>query len=150
RCNAHVVDYGELDKDLASGKLADYVFITPNLDSDMHDGSIAQGDGWLAREVPKILSSDAFNNGGVLFLLWDEGSGLVQQADDPPLIAISPNAKPGYESRVSYDTSSYLKTVQTILGLDPLPCDAEAESVPTMDDLFTVPLKEGSPSSSTS
>ena len=35
----------------------------------------ADGDAWLAREVPKILDSDAFKNGGVLFLLWDEGGG---------------------------------------------------------------------------
>ena len=30
-----------------------YAFITPNLDNDMHDGSIADGDAWLARELPE-------------------------------------------------------------------------------------------------
>jgi len=44
RCNEHVVDYTELDVDIASNALPDYVFITPNLDSDMHDGSISFGD----------------------------------------------------------------------------------------------------------
>jgi hypothetical protein len=28
------------------------IFITPNLDNDMQDGSIGQGDAWLASEIP--------------------------------------------------------------------------------------------------
>jgi hypothetical protein len=75
----------------------------------------------------------------VLFLLWDEGSGSPA-ADDPPFIAISPNAKPGFTSQSAYDTSSYLKSVQKILGLDLLPCSSTPDSVPTMDDLFSTPL----------
>jgi hypothetical protein len=139
RCIDHVVDYSQLDADLASGKLPNYVFITPNLQDDMHDGTVKQGDDWLAREVPKIIGSDAFNKGGVLFILWDEGGGTIA-GDDPPFIAVSPNAKRGYVSQVTYDTSSYLKTVEDILGLQSLPCSQKADTVQAMDDLFTVAL----------
>jgi phospholipase C len=139
RCMEHVVDYSQLDADLQSGKMPQYVFITPNLQHDMHDGSVRQGDDWLAQEVPKILASDAFNNGGVLFLLWDEGGGLAA-ADDPPFIAVSPNAKRGFVSQQAYDTSSFLKTVQAMLGLDQLPCSSAPQSVPAMSDLFSTPL----------
>ncbi|MEO8840965.1 MAG: alkaline phosphatase family protein [Kofleriaceae bacterium] len=138
RCNTHVVDYSELDKDLAANTVPKYAFITPNMIDDMHDGTVKQGDDWLAREVPKILGSDAFNHGGVLFLTWDEGSN---QSDDPPMIVISPNANQAMTSNTPYDESSYLKTVQTILGIQELPCDASnASTVQTMADLFTVPL----------
>jgi hypothetical protein len=137
RCTEHVVDYSQLDADLAAGQVPTYAFITPNMINDMHDGSVADGDKWLSREVPKILASDAYKHGGVLFLLWDEGSS---GGDDPPFIVISPNAKPTYVSQKDYDTSAYLKTVQTILAVEPLPCDAEPASVPIMDDLFAVPL----------
>ena len=137
RCTEHVVDYGQFDADLAAGQLPDYVFITPNLVNDMHDGSIAQGDAWLAAEVPKILASDRFKQGGVLFLLWDEGSG---QGDDPPFIVVSPNAKPGFVSQTDYDTSAFLKTTQAMLGLQALPCDPNGAAVPVMSDLFTVPV----------
>jgi phosphatidylinositol-3-phosphatase len=142
RCNEHVVDYSQLDADLASGKTPNYVFVTPNMDNDMHDGSIADGDHWLAHEVPKILASDAFKNGGVLFLIWDEGSSgvLGSSNEDPPFIVVSPNAKQGYLSHESYDTSSYLLTVQKMLGLEPLPCAEDPASVQSMDDLFTAPL----------
>jgi phospholipase C len=139
RCNQHVVDYSQLDADLAAGTLPKYVFITPNMISDMHDGSVADGDAWLSREVPKILGSKAFNNGGVLFLLWDEGGGYPQ-GDDPPMIVISPHAKRGFVSQTPYDTSSYLKTAQKILGLQSLPCNPKSDSVQSMDELFDVPL----------
>jgi len=138
RCNEHVVDYSELDRDLAAGKVPKYVFITPNMQNDMHDGSVAQGDAWLARELPKILGSDAFNHGGVVFLTWDEGSN---QTDDPPMIVISPNAKRGVVSHTTFNASSYLKTVQKIMGLETLPCDTtNRDSINTMDELFDVPL----------
>ncbi|CAN5214930.1 phosphatidylinositol-3-phosphatase [soil metagenome] len=141
RCIDHVVDYAQLDKDLASNNVPRYAFITPNLDDDMHDGSIADGDAWLSHEIPKIMASPAYQNGGVIFLLWDEGGGTPAN-DDPPFIAISNNAKSGFKSLANYDTSSYLKTVEAVLGLGSLPCDAESATVNTMADLFNAPLDE--------
>jgi acid phosphatase len=137
RCSEHVVDFSQLDVDLASGQVPDYVFITPNMVDDMHDGSVAQGDAWLAAEVPKILAADRYKNGGALFVLWDEGSS---QGDDPPFIVMSPNVQPGYVSQTDYDTSAFLKTVQTMLGVEPLPCAAQPDAVPVMSDLFAVPV----------
>jgi hypothetical protein len=134
RCADHIVDYSRFEVDLLTSP-PDYVFITPNLLNDMHDGTVADGDAWLAREVPQILASDVYQRGGVLFLLWDEGSN---QGDNPPFIAVSPNAKHGYVSTLPYDTSSYLLTVQSILGVDALPCAASAGSVEPMSDLFSV------------
>lgn len=149
RCKQHVVDYAQFDRDLAAGTVPDYVFITPNMKHDMHDGSIAEGDAWLSREVPKILASPAYKNGGVLFITWDEGSGESltdwSQDDDPPMIVVSPLARKGFSSNTFYDTSSFLKTVQKILGLEALPCDPAPDEVNTMDELFSVPLPAGPP-----
>ncbi|HEX7843764.1 MAG TPA: alkaline phosphatase family protein [Kofleriaceae bacterium] len=141
RCNTHVVDYSQLDADIANHALPSYVFITPNLDNDMHDGSISLGDGWLAREIPKLMATDNYKNSGVIFLMWDEGGGSPA-SDDPPFIVISPNAVHGMKSQVDYDTSSYLKTVQSILGVPALPCAAATDraTVEAMTDLFTAPL----------
>ncbi|TME44620.1 MAG: hypothetical protein E6I60_16545, partial [Chloroflexi bacterium] len=74
RCSAHVVPFSQLGADLAGGSVANYVWITPNMCSDMHDCSIATGDSWLSQHVPAILNSAAYRNGGVLFITWDEGS----------------------------------------------------------------------------
>jgi phospholipase C len=138
RCTDHIVDYGQLDTDLASGAVPNYVFITPNLMNDMHDGSISQGDSWLAGEVPKILASSAYQNGGALFLLWDEGSS---RGDDPPFIVASPLARAGFVSQVEYDTSAFLKTTQAMLGVEALPCATDPAAVPVMSDLFTAPME---------
>ena len=92
----------------------------------------------IDRQYPFFtILADAYTNGGALFLLWDEGSS---QGDDPPFIVVSPNAKRGFVSQVDYDTSAYLKTVQTLLGVEPVPCSPQPEAVPTMDDLFTAPM----------
>ena len=48
----------------------------------------------------------------------------------------------GFQSLANYDTSSYLKTVEAVLGLGSLPCDAESASVNTMADLFNAPLAD--------
>jgi phospholipase C len=137
RCTQHIVDYSQIDADIASGALPDYVFVTPDLDHDMHDGSVAEGDAWLAGEVPKMLATDAYQRGGVLFLLWDEGSN---SSDDPPFIAVSPNTTARTVSQTSYDTSSFLLTVQSMLGVEALPCSANPSAVTPMSDLFTSPL----------
>ncbi|HVU51538.1 MAG TPA: alkaline phosphatase family protein [Polyangia bacterium] len=137
RCTEHVVDYSQLDADLAAGTVPDYAFITPNMQNDMHDGTVQQGDAWLAREVPKILASDAYKKGGALFVLWDEGSS---QGDRPPFFVVSPHAKAGFVSETPYDTSSYLMTVESMLGLETLPCASDPAKVTPMDDLFDTPL----------
>jgi hypothetical protein len=53
---------------------------------------------------------------------------------------VSPNVQPGYVSQTDYDTSAFLKTVQTMLGVEPLPCAAQPDAVPVMSDLFVVPI----------
>jgi hypothetical protein len=54
---------------------------------------------------------------------------------------ISANAAHGTHSHIDYDTSSYLKTVQNILGVSELPCAdaADRNTAASMTDLFTPP-----------
>jgi phosphatidylinositol-3-phosphatase len=137
-CATHVRPYGELARDLASGTVAAYNFITPNLCDDMHnaDGcatgdAVANGDAWLAREVPVILASEAYQKGGALFITWDEGGG-----SESPLgmIVLSPFAKAGYAGQLPYTHSSTLRTVQEVLAVRPF-LRAAADS-PSLSDLF--------------
>jgi hypothetical protein len=140
-CRAHVRPYAELAGDLADNRdVAAYNFITPDLCNDMHDtagcasgDSVHNGDAWLSREVPMILASEAYRDGGVLFITWDEsesGPGVPIG-----LIALSPNVKPGYANQTPYTHSSLLRTVQDLFGLRPYLRDAE--NATALDDLFT-------------
>ena len=117
RCNAHVVPFSRLGADLGAGSVPNYVWITPNMCNDMHDCSIATGDTWLSRQVPAILNSTAFLNGGVLFITWDEGStnvGCCTNAAGGRVAAlvISPLARTGFQSSVAETHYSLLKTIE--------------------------------------
>lgn len=139
-CIAHMRPYSELAANLESGNVARYNFITPDLCHDMHDvigcatlNSIKNGDTWLAREVPLILQSAAYQNGGVLIITWDEGVGR----DGPiGLLVLSPDVKPGYSNTIRYTHSSTLRTLQELFGVTPLLGDAQ--NAQDLSDLFTI------------
>jgi hypothetical protein len=139
RCIAHVRPFTELASDLAADRVAGYNFITPNLCDDMHNStgcassdSVRNGDDWLRTNVPMLLSSAAYNRGGVVLITWDESEG----GDFPiGMIVLSPLAKGGgYSNTIAYTHSSTLRTVQEIFGLTPLLGDAA--NATDLGDLF--------------
>jgi acid phosphatase len=121
RCKAHVVDYKSFDPTNADT----FSFIAPNLIDDMHDQAvptnIAAGDAWLGKNVPPILASNAYKNGGLLVVVWDEddGSGGIGGTTDDPvgIWVFSPFAKSGgFSAKSKYDHYSLLATFED--GLD--------------------------------
>src|SRR5213082_793772 len=138
-CIAHIRPFTELATDLANNTVASYNFITPNLTDDMHDGTIADGDNWLAKNVPVILNSTAYKQGGVIFITWDEGEGGSAPGDtkDGPIgmMVLSPNAKVGYQNTIHYDHSSTLRTVEEIFKVSPMLGGAANQT--DLSDLFT-------------
>src|SRR5207244_3660837 len=137
-CIAHVRPFSELATDLQKKTVARYNFITPNLCDDMHDkcgqldDSVKQGDSWLAQNLPTILNSEAYKNGGIVFITWDEGEG----GDGPiGLIVLSPDAKGGgYANTIHYTHSSTLRTLEEIFGVTPIL--GAAASATDLRDLF--------------
>ena len=116
-CAATNVDYSSFAADLAAGTYR-YMWITPNLNDDGHDTNLQTADTWASTEIPKILASTAYKNGGVLFITWDEGEGTFGTTDHVPMIIVSPRIKSaGFKSAVAYTHASYLATVETIFGL---------------------------------
>ena len=139
-CINHIRPFYELRADLKANTVARYNFITPNLTNIMHDlvpgspSSRSQGDNWLAKEIPKILASAAYQEGGVIFIVWDEGSGEI---NDGPigLIVLSPLAKGnGYSNQIHYTHSSLLRTLEEIFQVRPLLRDAA--NAKDLSDLF--------------
>jgi phosphatidylinositol-3-phosphatase len=90
---------------------ADFEFIAPNLCNDMHDCSVATGDAFLRNFVPTILNSPAWQQGGVLFITWDEGEGALSNNHVPTLI-ISKAVPSGFQSDAAYDHYSLLRTIE--------------------------------------
>ena len=144
-CASRDVPYTQLATDLAHNALPAFSFITPNLNDDMHNGTIAQGDAWLAKNLPVILNSKPYQAGTTaVFITWDEGSGgyPIEDCDDTtttdtscrvPTIVISPSTPPGTTSGTFFDHYSLLGTTEQLLGLPKL---AQAASSPTMTAAF--------------
>jgi acid phosphatase len=128
------VPYTQFSTDIASASTtANYVWVTPNLINDMHDGTIAQGDSWLASNVPAILNSPAFTTqNSVLDIVWDEDDGT--QGNQVPSIVINSAVTPGYHSTAAYSHYSWQKTIETAWGLAPL--TANDTGAAAMSDFF--------------
>lgn len=137
-CNAGVVDYSSFATDLA-GTLPAFSFISPNLTDDGHDPAfplngntnIVDIDTWLSAQLPPILTSTAYTNGGLVVVVWDEGDDSL--GNNPlPILVISPYAKSGgYVSSVAYNHYGLLATFEDGLGLPRL--GQAATSTPLQD-----------------
>jgi hypothetical protein len=92
-CAQHVVNLRELVPDLESiATTPNYVFITPNLCNDGHDGGgrsrcvdgapggLVSADTFLRSLVPQIVSSPAFRRDGLLIITFDE-SNIASEYD---------------------------------------------------------------------
>jgi hypothetical protein len=129
----------QLAVDLANNIVADYNCITPDQYNDQHStlatgygqypsstdlASIAAGDNFVARVVPLIMASQAYQDHGIIVLWWDESEG----GDDPsrtlPFMIISQDVHPNvnrlpYSNAIQYSHSSFLRTMQEIFKVDP-------------------------------
>jgi hypothetical protein len=139
-CATADVPYTELAHDLAAGTLPAFSFVTPNLLDDMHTGTIAEGDRWMAANLPKVLDSDEYTDGSTaVFITWDEGHGGTpgekcatnKTADSCHVatIVISPSTKPGTRSATPFSHYSLLRTAEELLGLPLLGHAAGAASM---------------------
>jgi phosphatidylinositol-3-phosphatase len=132
RCKASVVPLSQLGLDLASGKVPNFSFITPNLCNDMHDCSVDTGDGWLSSVMPQILRSTACTSQSCLVVVtWDENdSGSTNVA----AIMIGAGVKNGYRSEVYYTHYSVLHTIESAWGLGALTKNDKTAAI--INDVF--------------
>ena len=152
----------------AIGKTPDFSLITPNLCDDGHDypctnqpsgaSALADVDAFLETWVPKITSSPAYQENGLLEIVFDEAGdseaeSCCEEAPGPgsPLpgvvgpgggrigaVLLSPFIKPGTVSTTDYNHYSSLASWETLFGVPKL---ADAATVPSTfgADVFTEP-----------
>ena len=123
---------GALESDIATGSLPTVSTVTPNLNDDMHDGTIAQGDSWLATWVPKIVAGPDYQSGHLTVLIvWDEGSGSGNSASTVLLEVLSPYVATGARSATAFTHYSLLGAAESVAGVAPLGQAATANSLRT-------------------
>jgi phosphatidylinositol-3-phosphatase len=119
-------DAQEVERDLGAfpgdfTKLPTVGFVIPNLENDMHDGSIEQGDAWLKRHLGAYAKWCAAHN-DLLIVTFDEDNG--HENNHILTIFVGGPVKPGrYQERITH--YSVLRTIDAMFGLSPIGHDAE-------------------------
>ena len=110
---------------------ADFNLIIPNLCHDMHDCSTRAGDSWLAQFVPPLLASDAFRQGGLLLLTFDEASSR-DESQHTVMLFSGREVAPGTRATKRADHYGLLRTIQSVFGLDCLAQSCKAAAIPEL------------------
>jgi phosphatidylinositol-3-phosphatase len=104
----------------------DFVWYTPNLIDDEHDGSVEQGDNFLAGFVPEVQSTSWYRSGGQIIVEWDESdtddAGLHGSGGGHiPTIVVSAalRAHPTHDT-TPVDTAGILASIEDRYGLSHL------------------------------
>ncbi|HET8559487.1 MAG TPA: alkaline phosphatase family protein [Marmoricola sp.] len=139
-------DTSTFDAALASGDVARFNFVVPNECEDGHDNcqpsgnGISQFDSFLAREVPKIISSPAFGSDGLLLVTFDEGTSNQGDGNghqfagggNVAFLAYGPQVRTGVDT-ATYDHYSLLRTLEDGFGIgDHLGGAATASAISTI------------------
>jgi fibronectin type 3 domain-containing protein len=105
-------------------------FVTPNLQDDMHDGTIAQGDAWLQQNIDSYAQWAKTHN-SLLIVQWDEDDG--SQNNQVATIFVGQMVKPGqYGEYLNH--FGVLRTIEDMYGLAYAGASATATS---LTDIWT-------------
>jgi len=139
-------------QDIANNKLANFTWISPDLDHDAHNGSddqdaLAAADAYLQTFLPQLLQSPPFQSGGdgVLVVTFDEGELAGDNecggSSDPNncgghvwQVVIGPQVNRSYESNNHYKQGSQLRMFCDLLGLNS--CPGDSANSPSMAEFF--------------
>jgi phospholipase C len=118
-------------KDVAAGRLANVVWVTPTAAASDHAGNTnGSGPSWVASVVNAIGKSKYWNSTAI-FLTWDDWGGWYDHVKPPqynayelgfrvPLVVISAYARANYVSHKQHEFGSILKFTEEAFGLGSL------------------------------
>lgn len=95
------------------GKLPTVAMVIPDQRNDMHDGSIAQGDAWLSRNIEPYVRW-AMTHDSLLILTWDEDDGSSDNRI--ATLFIGPMVKQGVSGQ-QINHYNILRTIEEMYGL---------------------------------
>jgi acid phosphatase len=96
----------------AYATLPTIAFVIPDVDDDMHDGTIEAGDAWLAHHLAPLLAW-ADRHDTLVVLTWDEG---YDRLNTIPTIFYGPMVRPGRYTE-PIDHYNVLRTLEDMYGL---------------------------------
>ena len=118
--------------------LPDVSFVIPNLQNDMHDGTIAQGDTWLQNNLSGYVDWAKTHNSLLIFTFDEDDNSAGNRI---PTIFAGERVVPGsYAETINH--YNVLRTIEDAYGITPL--GASATSSPILD-VWTAPAGDPPP-----
>ena len=123
--HCHDVPYpgsGSLVASLDGATPPDFVWISPDLNDDMHDGSVQQGDAWLKGNLAPVLASSWFTGGNATVIVTmdenDRQSGAA--GGQVPFVVISNRAMGVGAVTTTGNLYGTLRSIEEVYGITPL------------------------------
>ena len=105
-------------------------WVIPNLNDDMHDGTIQQGDTWLQNNID-AYAQWAKSHNSLLVVTWDEDDS--SQSNQIPTVFYGAGIKAGQYS----ETINHYNVLRTIEDMYGLPYAGSASSATPITDVFS-------------
>ena len=113
-------------------QLPNVSFVIPNLNDDMHDGTVAQADQWLSINID-AYAQWAVTHQSLLMVVWDEDDGT--EGNQVPAILYGANIVPGAYN----DAYTHYNLLHTLLDASGLSAPRNAALVPAFGNgIFSV------------
>jgi acid phosphatase len=134
---ANIVPFSQFSSDLSSNTLPQFPFISPDVNDDAHNGTLAAADSRLQSNIAPLLASSTFQNSGLLIITFDESedTDLDHGGGHVATVIISSRSKMMYQSQAEYQHQSTLRLVLAASGVNQFP--GLAASAPDMTEFFS-------------
>ena len=136
-----IADASRLTTDLSSASAPDFVWYTPNLINDEHDGSVQQGDAFLSSFIPGVQATTWYKSGGQIIITWDESNNDNSGINGgyggkvPTIVVSASNNGRSLKDATPVDTAGILRSIEDRYGL-PYLANAANSANGTIDSLL--------------
>jgi phospholipase C len=144
----NLVPFTQFAADLNNNQLPSFSFIAPDQHNNAHDcpagmstcsdaQKLAAADAFLKANIAPLLSNPAFQQDGILIILFDESfsTDTAHGGGHVAALMLGPNVKKGYKSTALYQHQNLLHTVMDALGMKTYP--GAAATAADMADAFS-------------
>ena len=143
---ANMVPFSQFSADLASGNLANFIYLLPDSEHDAHDcpgkapicddnARLAAADNWLRTNIDPLLKSPGFGN-SVLVITFDEAqdTDLTNGGGQVATVLAGPHVRPGFRSNTTFQHQSTLRLILDALSVAGMP--GASSGAPSMGEFF--------------
>ena len=135
---ANMAPFSQFSADLASGNLANFVYIAPNSQNDAHDcpggaascadtDRLAAADTWLKNNIDPLIQSPNFGN-SLLIITWDESvnTDAANGGGQVATVLVGPHTRSAFRSTMTHQHQDTLRTILQALQVSDLPNAAKS------------------------